>query len=515
MLRTAFCGLVRNTQQSTVSEVFLSIPRPGRSSTQRDAATVVEGEQRVRLSTVRTVASHSAQGAAGAGDTDAGSANVANPTVVPTAVGVGSQPAHPSHRHSTASVSQRPIEDLTTTEMVDGYLAPIWRHLILVKRYSKLQVDSIFKKWRDDNIKRRARDWYRHWVPYCASRGLDPYEYNAAAAGNCLAALQAQVVVSARQRRTDPQHQQFKDLRAAIARPWLLMHDADLATAPNVAAMAEANRLRNPMKARYEDTWDAELLFVHLKQLYQLGVRFQDDSAQDPPQRACPLKQHRQIAHCLLMIARAARSDDASKIPRAFVGVDPDGGLFGDSATCSITHVRYRRHKTIRSGIGHFSPAQPLGDYLRVPADEPWVSLFCVRTAMETYLRRTSQLPRLLGEQGFDMLFISAYRSGGSFAPIGPDTIAKDRASFMKDAGVPARFRPHSGRHASFARRRSEAPGDEASFLLSVNLSGPTYQKHYRVPVALGTVATLRVHPRTTDESSDLHLGETSAGSAS
>ena len=160
--------------------------------------------------------------------------------------------------------------------------------------------------------------------------------------------------------------------------------------------------------------------------------------------------------------------------------------------------MRYRRNKTVRSRAGDFSTAQPLGDYLAVPSDQPWVSVFCVRRAFEAYYRRTRGFPRAVGEQGVPMLFISVVRTNGVFLPVGPDTIRNERGALMKASGVPERFKPHSGRHASFARRRADAPDDEASFLLSVNLSGPIYQRHYRVPVSSDVDPVPRVYPRQT-----------------
>merc|ERR1712224_611338 len=99
----------------------------------------------------------------------------------------------------------------------------------------------------------------------------DPYAYDPVSAGNCLAELQETVVQRAADEQRQAQHQQYKDLRAAIARPWKLIHDKDFSQEVNVKAMAEANRRLNPMQSRYSDTWDAELIFHRLKKLYLEG----------------------------------------------------------------------------------------------------------------------------------------------------------------------------------------------------------------------------------------------------
>eukprot|EP01052_Picozoa_sp_SAG31_P042610 SAG31_NODE_6822_length_1877_cov_3.763217_2_plen_143_part_00 len=111
------------------------------------------------------------------------------------------------------------------------------------------------------------------------------------------------------------------------------------------------------------------------------------------------------------------------------------------------------------------------------------------------------------------MFFVHVNRSGGEFLPIGANTVANERSDFMIAAGVPARFKPHSGRHASFARQRTDAPGDEASFLLSVNLSGPIYQRHYRVPVVITEQPIARLFPRGND-GNDRNTVEQLSGSA-
>eukprot|EP01050_Picozoa_sp_SAG11_P021199 SAG11_NODE_3723_length_2260_cov_24.008329_3_plen_344_part_00 len=280
---------------------------------------------------------------------------------------------------------------------------------------------------------------------------------------------------------------------AAFGTKLLARLRTQLICASKAAAVA---RRTNPMQPRYSDTWDAELIFHRLKKLYLEGLRFETVIENGETIVGCKVGSLRAIAHLLLMLMRAARSDDASKIPFGFVSEDQNGGLFGDPVSGIITDVRYRRNKTVRSRAGNFSNAQPLGDYLAVPNGEPWVSVFCVRRAFEAYYRRTKDLPRGVGDQGFRMFFVHVSKSSGEFLPIGANTVANERGRFMVDAGVPARLKPHSGRHASFACQRADAPGDEASFLLSVNLSGPIYQRHYRVPVVTMKEPVVRLFPK-------------------
>ena len=315
----------------------------------------------------------------------------------------------------------------------------------------------------------------RLWVPFCNTQTppRSPFVYDPTLIGNCLSIEQQATNELAAADGIMPQHARFKHLRAAIGAVFKLLYNKDLALEPNIARLAIYCRRIAPNTAKYDDTWPVALIFSHLAAIFAAGITFE----------LMPLITLRRWSMLLVRLKTAARAADCAVIRRGFM---PQfmAGLLGRASDASIRGVRFYRNKTIRFKSRVFSKWFLLGDYLQPSETEKFALGYCVRTAVETYFRRTHGLPR-----NDDSFFISATKQKQRYHGVSSDVLRNDSKWCLREAGVPDRFLGHSVRSASLMAQS----GSEDDILRRCDISSVVFRAHYDNPVSIDDASARRL----------------------
>lgn len=301
-------------------------------------------------------------------------------------------------------------------------------------------------------MKKHIALWNRIWLPFCAANGVtDPTAWAPVQAANCLTEHQENYIdrtETAGDRK--PQHHVYKELRAALGAIFSFYHNGvQLAETFMIKATAEGLRRDHPLRARYEDTWNPNIFFAYIYAMASHGVYIADMEHGEM----------RPWVAMLLKLRTGGRSADLCEnkngkggLFRNYSPASPIvlAGLRGRRDQGTITHVRWHDNKTGRFVPGEYSGWMSLGGYVTATEASPLLACICTRRALEAYVHKTHDLPR-----DTDAVFISKHPSkprDGSrvkkFSAIGNEAIANDVGAVMTQCGVPARFKPHSTRHA-------------------------------------------------------------------
>ena len=247
-----------------------------------------------------------------------------------------------------------------------------------------------------------------------------------------------------------PQHHVYKELRAALGAVFAFYHDGiKLAETFMVTATAEGLRRDAPLRARYDDTWNPNIVFAYIYAMAVQGVLIPDMEHGEM----------RPWVAMLLKLRTGGRSADLCENKNnkggLFRNYSPShpavlAGVRGRRDQGTITHVRWHDNKTGRFSPGEYSGWMGLGGYVQATEASPLLACICTRRALEAYMRKTQNLPR-----NTDAMFITKHPSAKKeewparkYEAIGNDTVAHDVGAVMTQCGVPARFKPHSTRHA-------------------------------------------------------------------
>ena len=235
-------------------------------------------------------------------------------------------------------------------------------------------------RWDRPILLKHLRVWNHTWVPFCMQRDIDPWEYDLVQGANCLAAEQRRSAANARAAGKPVQHAVFKHVRAGIGAIWLFEHHDKPPFSDDVLVKGTAIGLRRdaPLCARYDDTWDPNIVFGFIYAMAVRGTFIVD----------MPHGQQRPWVILLLRLRTAARSADvcANKFGRggvyAHYGPASDTvrvGIRGDSDAGTITHVRWWKNKTVARQAGAYSKWYSLGGYLEGTAAHPLMHCICAR----------------------------------------------------------------------------------------------------------------------------------------
>ena len=202
----------------------------------------------------------------------------------------------------------------------------------------------------------------------------------------------------------------------------------------------------------------------------------------------------RDRAMLLVRLKLHGRSADISVINRAFADRrDPHAGLAGNSTEFVVQKVRYDFNKTWNAAGSRFSQWKSLGPYLsEIEGFRPEFGLCCVRSAVETYLRRTYDLPlqpwvdqeRPL-ERVFRLFVTTTAPSNRDYKYSGlkADTVAGRIKALMVKAGIDVTaFQPHILRSASMQAAIS-AGEDVDAVLQRASVSLKVFKVYYDLPV--------------------------------
>ena len=110
----------------------------------------------------------------------------------------------------------------------------------------------------------------------------------------------------------------------------------------------------------------------------------------------------------------------------------------------------------------------------------------CCRSAVQAYVNRTAHMTRA-EKDGHSRLFVSLVPTklddgAGVFTALSADRIGNLVGAVMLRAGVPARFKKHSTRHAAGSAAAATPQGRE-DFLRTAQMSGPVFDKYYKCPI--------------------------------
>ena len=280
----------------------------------------------------------------------------------------------------------------------------------------------------------------------------------------------------------------------------------DFAEEPHVKAVAIGLRRTNPLLKAYSDTWDITIIFDHIFEMARRGEYLRD----------LPHYKMRPWLVALLKLRTSCRSGDIApgKPPtggalderrggvfRAFYPQHRDSpgrkmGLRGNYLEDKITHMRFHLNKTVAGQASYCSKWFDLGDYLVATDAFPHLDAACPRRLLEAYYEKTQFLPTwddyllLSKEMRKDVPVRVDLRHGRAPPPrsgrrhygISAQTASKDCGKIMQLCGVPARFRPHSTRHASLSKKAQEKL-DQNEFLQDANLSAKVFKQFYFQPI--------------------------------
>ena len=322
--------------------------------------------------------------------------------------------------------------------------------------------------------------WARTWVPHCATVGINPYDYNVVEACNCLENVHTKSAAAATAKGKKEQHSVFKAARAAIGAIWGLLHHKVLADEAPIKAMAIGLRRTAPNLARYSDTWDISLVFECLVYMDSNGVGYD----------TMPHGKMRPWVELLLKLHTHGRSGDLAP------NKDGNGGLYrnfltdhnerrmkkrcgfyGNELEGEILRVRWWHNKTIASRPSHYSKWHDLGAYLQNTPEFPRLSAICVRKWLETYVEKTDSLPRVS-----DLTFLSVTKHQGKHKGISAQRVSNDVGAAMTECGIPARYLPHSTRHASLSKKLANGAAVD-NITADADVSAKVFKLFYAQPV--------------------------------
>jgi hypothetical protein len=135
--------------------------------------------------------------------------------------------------------------------------------------------------------------------------------------------------------------------------------------------------------------------------------------------------------------------------------------------------------------VRYFGPKQRHSLEVRTHGYTDWITVdsvdspaVCWAAALYWYVRASE-----LMSQADDCLFVTSRgrhdKAGGKCTGLHSDSVANAMLRVMKKSGVPEEYRAHSARHAGMAdgKRRLQMTDDEV--MARSNVSGPTYRTHY------------------------------------
>jgi hypothetical protein len=357
------------------------------------------------------------------------------------------------------------------TSMADRRLASM-RAALVGRGLFLPTVETILRQWRSKQMNVHRRYFCNYWVPWCICWGQDPFAYSVSAVANCLNFQQERAAALAISKGKSPQHGGLKALRAAISETLKIIHGKRISLEPDVAALAITARHEAPNSRKYTECFHISIVWTYYSKQYERG--WDNDSMSMDRLRSKML--------VLCRIKCANRSDDMSKILRIF---NCDGcqlrpaGLFGNKSRGPIEKWRYYEPKQARVLAGKFTRWCSLGEYL--PTKHRAV---CARSAAEAYLRRTKDLQRADSDDGFVLSLIP--RPGTTeFYSVGSDRIRNVTKIEMQCMGVDVeKYQGHVLRHLSLSHAAASGMNKD-KFLLGANMSGPIFEKFYRVEIEM------------------------------
>ena len=151
--------------------------------------------------------------------------------------------------------------------------------------------------------------------------------------------------------------------------------------------------------------------------------------------------------------------------------------------------LRYDFNKTWNAAGSRFSPWKSLGPYLSdLEGFRPEFALCCVRSAVETYLRRTYDWPlapwvdEVRPLERVFRLFVTAVPQNGLYSGLKADTVAGRMKRLMEKAGIDvSAFQPHILRSASM--QAAIAAGDDVDVVLQrASVSLKVFKVYYDLP---------------------------------
>ena len=330
------------------------------------------------------------------------------------------------------------------------------------------------------------------WVPWCVCEKVDPWTYSSTNLINCLEFNMERLEGLAASEKRPPQHGALKTLRAAVSESWKIVHGSRVSQESDVADYFVALRRDCPLRRGYTVTWDVNILFDFYRQMAAAGLH----------NGSMPLNDLRDKALVLSKL-KGARSSDLTKIffrwsdqsdalhPAGLFGSEgrlAQGGnplqtqtRAGGFVSCQIESWRYFIPKNVNSLEDVFSPWIPLG-----PQASGADVHICCRSAVQAYVNRTAHLTRA-EKDGHSRLFVSLVPTklddgAGVFTALSADRIGNLVGAVMLRAGVPAKFKKHSTRHAAGSAAAATPQGRE-DFLRTAQMSGPVFDKYYKCPI--------------------------------
>jgi len=317
-------------------------------------------------------------------------------------------------------------------------------------------------------------------VPWCHNHGiLDPFAYDLRQGVECLCAVQDYTALCVEETGKAQQHATFKNARAAMSAMWTIAcPGTNFAEDPAVKAIAVGLRREVPCLARYEDTWDVNLVFDRIFALAEAKT----------PIIALPHAKKRAWVALLLKLKTKCRTGDLAPNKQGRGGVfrryvQQDKllfGLQGDHVGNTVKQVRFYLNKTTISRPSSFSKWHRLGDYLRPTDAFPHLGDACPRAMLETYLDETDGLPR-----ADHYLFTSATKTkSGKHARITASRLANCIVGVLRECGVPERFKGHSTRHATLSAGADDPMTDLDTMLGAADLSSKVFRLYYSREVA-------------------------------
>jgi hypothetical protein len=331
-------------------------------------------------------------------------------------------------------------------------------------------------------MSRHRVKWDTVYVPWCERNGYDPYLYSVPQVVNFLEDQQQRFQRAHDAAGKARNHAGFKEARAAVAHMLLLIypHKPRISDHHHVKQMAVDLRKSAPNLPRYVETIPLDPIFAMLVQEYLAGWRFD----------TMDFTLLRDRAMLLLRLKVHGRSADIAVINRAFADMrDPHAGLSGSSSDFRVLQVRYDFNKTWNAAGSRFSSWKDLGPYLSdVQGFRPEFALCCVRSAVETYLRRTYALPlapwvdKVRPLERVFRLFVTTQKRRGFYCGLSADTVANRVKMLMEKAGIDVlAFQPHILRSASM--RAAISAGDAVDAVLSrASVSLKVFKVYYDLP---------------------------------
>ena len=336
------------------------------------------------------------------------------------------------------------------------------------------------ERFSPDRLRVHALTWTRTWVPWCVHHNIrDPFAYDLHMGVECLCAVQDLTHANAELADKAEQHATFKAARAAMSAVWAIAcPGTNFAEESAVKAVAVGLRREAPNLARYEDTWDVNLVFDRIFALAEART----------PIIALPHAKKRAWAALLLKLKTKCRTGDLAPnkhgrggVFRRYVQQDKQlYGLQGDYLAGTVKSLRFYMNKTTISRPSLFSKWHQLGDYLRSTDEFPHLADACPRALFETYLEETDGLPR-----ADHFAFVSSTRTkAGKHSGISASRLANCIVGLLRECGVPERFKGHSTRHATLSAGAADPLSDLDNMLSTADLSAKVFRLYYSRSIA-------------------------------